>query len=241
MRKCPIHEIANRAENASIPFLVIGGYAVIAHGYVRTTDDLDLLIERGRRAHSSKLVTDLGMSVKNDAANFAQFESQSDSEMNIDLMFVSESVFSQLNSAAIQSTLDGVSVRVVSLPHLIALKCHAIKNSDSRLRVIKDTDDLVHLIVINRLDLNEAELRANILKHEIRNSMKSSNTPAPNDEALHDAPALEFPDWSGMLPHHSRMTFEEAVHWNDKMLSMFPGRKLPRLESERPCDAEFIL
>lgn len=165
MPKCPIQEIANRAENANIPFLIIGGYAVIAHGYVRTTDDLDLLIERGRRAHSSKLVTDLGMSVKNDAANFAQFESLTDSEMNIDLMFVSESVFSQLNSAAIQSKIDGVSVRVVSLLHLISLKCHAIKNSDSQLRIIKDMDDLVHLIVINRLDLREAELRAIILKH----------------------------------------------------------------------------
>jgi predicted nucleotidyltransferase len=165
MRKCPIQEVASRAENANIPFLVIGGYAVMAHGYVRTTDDLDLLIERGRRAHSSKIVTDLGMSVKNDAANFAQFESPNDSEMNIDLMFVSESVFSQLNSTAIQSKVDGVSVRVVSLLHLIALKCHAIKNSDSRLRIIKDTDDLVHLIAINRLDLNEAGLRATILKH----------------------------------------------------------------------------
>jgi predicted nucleotidyltransferase len=165
MLKCPIQEIANSAEKASIPFLIIGGYAVLAHGYVRTTDDLDLLVEHRRRAHSDKLMKDLGMSVKNDNPNFTQFESKSDSEMNVDLMFVSESVFSQLNDAAIQSNVDGVPVRVVSLLHLIALKCHAIKNSDSKLRLIKDTDDLVHLIVINRLDLNETEIRAIILKH----------------------------------------------------------------------------
>jgi hypothetical protein len=27
-----------------LPFLVIGGYAVVAHGFVRTTVDIDLLI-----------------------------------------------------------------------------------------------------------------------------------------------------------------------------------------------------
>ena len=165
MRKCPIQEIASGAQKTSIPFLVIGGYAVITHGYVRTTDDLDLLVERGQRANSTRLITDLGMSIKNDAGNFAQFESQTDSRMDVDLMFVSESVFSQLNATAIPSKVDGVPVRVVSLLHLIALKCHAIKNSDSKLRIIKDTDDLVHLIALNRLDLNEADLRATILKH----------------------------------------------------------------------------
>jgi predicted nucleotidyltransferase len=164
MPKCPIQEIARRAGQASIPFLVIGGYAVIAHGYVRTTDDLDLIVERGQRAKSGKLFFDLGMSIKNDADNFAQFESQSDSSMNVDLMFVSESVFSQLERAAIEKKVDSVSVRVVSLLHLIALKCHAIQKGKSMLRGLKDMDDLVHLIALNRLDLNGTELRATILK-----------------------------------------------------------------------------
>jgi hypothetical protein len=73
--------------------------------------------------------------------------------------------------------------------------------------------------------------------------MKNYNMPAPtNDAALRDAPGLEFPDWSGMLPHRSRMTFAEAVRWNDEMLSLFPPRKLPhKLETERRCDVEFVL
>lgn len=73
--------------------------------------------------------------------------------------------------------------------------------------------------------------------------MKSCDTPAPtNEKVLRDAPALEFPDWSGMLPHRSHMTFEEAVRWNDEMLAMFPPKKLsPKLEAERRCQAEFVL
>lgn len=72
--------------------------------------------------------------------------------------------------------------------------------------------------------------------------MKNCDTPAPNESALHDAPGLEFPDWSGMQPHCSRMTFEEAVRWNDEMLARFPLKKpSPKLEAERRCDVEFIL
>jgi hypothetical protein len=45
-----------------------------------------------------------------------------------------------------------------------------------------------------------------------------------------------------MLPHRSRMNFDEAVRWNDEMLSLFPsGKKSPELEAERRCHAEFIL
>ncbi len=73
--------------------------------------------------------------------------------------------------------------------------------------------------------------------------MKNCDTPAPTNESiLRDAPGLEFPDWSGMLPHRSRMTFEEAVRWNDEMLAKFPRReKSQKLEAERRCYAEFVL
>ena len=73
--------------------------------------------------------------------------------------------------------------------------------------------------------------------------MKNYDTPAPTtDGILHDSSGLEFPDWSGMLPHRPRMTLEESVRWNDEMLSMFPPRKLPaKLKAERRCDVEFVL
>jgi predicted nucleotidyltransferase len=164
MAKCPIQEIAKKAAHAGIPFLVIGGYAVFAHGYVRATDDLDLIVQRGRRAQLGKLLGDLGMSVKNDAANFVQFDPPDKTGMDVDLMFVSEDVFSQLEQSAVEAKVEGVPVRVVSLLHLIALKCHALQHSKS-VRRLKDMDDLVQLILVNGLDLNEPELRAIILKH----------------------------------------------------------------------------
>ena len=73
--------------------------------------------------------------------------------------------------------------------------------------------------------------------------MKNYDTPVPtSDYALRDSPGLEFPDWSGVRPHRSRMTFAEAVRWNDEMLSLFPSKKFPqKLEAERRCDVEFVL
>jgi hypothetical protein len=164
MRKCPIQEISHRAAAVGIPFLVIGGHAVQAHGYVRTTDDLDLMVPRDQRVQWSSLLGNFGMMVKNDAASFLQFDPRDETGTNVDLMFVSKEVFEQLNHAAIEATAEGVPVRVVSLLHLIALKCHSLHHSKT-LRRLKDMDDLIQLSLINRLDLNEPELRATILKH----------------------------------------------------------------------------
>lgn len=159
-----IQDISRKAGEAGLSFLVIGGYAVLAHGYTRTTDDLDLLAQSVRRSDWMKLMTELGMSVKSDAPTFLQFDPASDARIGVDLMFVSESAFSKMDQAAVVSKAEGVSVRVVALLHLIALKCHALQHSKA-LRRLKDMDDLIYLILINRLDLNEPELQATILKH----------------------------------------------------------------------------
>jgi hypothetical protein len=52
-----------------------------------------------------------------------------------------------------------------------------------------------------------------------------SDEPAQKENELRDSAGLEFPDWNGMRPHRSRMTFEEAVRWNDEMLATFPPKK----------------
>ncbi len=72
--------------------------------------------------------------------------------------------------------------------------------------------------------------------------MKNYDTSAlKSNEALDDAQGLEFPDWSGMLPHRSRMTFEQAVKWNDEILAMFPRKKnSARFDAANRCHAEFI-
>lgn len=58
-----------------------------------------------------------------------------------------------------------------------------------------------------------------------KNSTTNYSAPVPQtDGALHDAPALEFPDWSGMQPHRVTMSFAEACCWNEEMLALFPSK-----------------
>jgi hypothetical protein len=73
--------------------------------------------------------------------------------------------------------------------------------------------------------------------------MKHSSAPVPpNDGQSHDAPGLEFPDWSGMAPHTVLMTFEQAVRWNEEMLSMFPPKpNRAALDADAKCHVEFSL
>jgi hypothetical protein len=73
--------------------------------------------------------------------------------------------------------------------------------------------------------------------------MKSYNAPVPpNDGELHDASGLEFPDWSGMAPHHTKITFEEAVRWNDEMLASFRSRSDQTARRNKVmCDVPFSL
>lgn len=71
--------------------------------------------------------------------------------------------------------------------------------------------------------------------------MNYSNATIP-DSILNDRPALEFPDWSGMQPHQTRLSPAEAFRWNEGMLSLFPEpRGRERRSGSTRCEAEFIL
>jgi len=80
----------------------------------------------------------------------------------VDLMFVNDSTFDKLLADAAPAPVDGA--RVVSLHHLLALKCHAIKFGHIG-RIEKDLDDVLYLLRVNKLDVTRPDLRELILKH----------------------------------------------------------------------------
>jgi hypothetical protein len=163
-----LRTISARAGEAGLPFFIIGGYAVMAHGFVRATDDLDLLARAGQRDDWRRLLGEMGMTVYREAPTFVQFNPAPGAGLPVDIMFVADEVFARMQPDAVRKTVQGVPIDIVSLNQLIALKCHAIKSVKDRtgnLRIIKDTDDLIHLIAANGLNLNKPEIRAIILKY----------------------------------------------------------------------------
>jgi hypothetical protein len=159
-----LRTISQKAGEAGLPLLLVGGYAVMAHGFVRATDDLDLLVQGSRRDQWRRLLEGLGMSVYREMPAFMQFNPAPGTRLPVDLMFVADEVFERMLADADQASVEDLSLGIVSLRHLFALKCHAIQHGKP-LRRLKDTEDLIQLITLNGLNLNEPELRATILKH----------------------------------------------------------------------------
>ena len=156
--------IAARAAEAGLAFLVAGGHAVIAHGYARNTFDLDLIISQAKAERWTHLLNGMGYSCYHRGPTFMQFTPADSQTLPLDLMLVSEDTFAKL--LADGSSLPGVGSgsKLVSLKHLFALKCHAIKYGHQG-RIVKDADDVIALVKVNRVDLEDPEMRALFLKH----------------------------------------------------------------------------
>ncbi len=149
-----IQIISQKAAEHNLPFLLIGGYAVLAHGYVRTTSDVDLLARKNEAAEWRKILGDLGFTIFSAGENFLQFNPLPGGLVELDLMFADAKVFDRMLAEAVSTETHGAVANVVSLPHLFVLKCHAFHTRPRRGG--KDIEDIVQLIKINKLDLNDA-------------------------------------------------------------------------------------
>jgi hypothetical protein len=115
---------------AGVRFLVIGGYATIAHGYTRATDDLDLWIEptvdNARRALDAlrSFGADVGaLSVADLADPYTFFRIGDESGRKIDILGDAEPLtFSAAWERRFEAELLGVVAPFVSLADLIRNK-----------------------------------------------------------------------------------------------------------------------
>ena len=79
-----LSEIAGRAAEHKLPFLVGGGYAVIANGFKRATFDLDLIISRADKPAWIEALQTLGYTLFSENASFLQLTSNSEALMPLD-------------------------------------------------------------------------------------------------------------------------------------------------------------
>jgi len=79
----------------ALRFLVIGGYAVAAHGHTRATFDVDFLVRRAEREAWTARIAAAGLKLFGESNVFAQF-SQPQGGDGLDLMFVSAPTFDRM-------------------------------------------------------------------------------------------------------------------------------------------------
>ena len=150
----------------ALRFLIIGGYAVAAHGHTRATFDVDFLVRRAEREAWSARIAAAGVKLFGESNVFAQY-SQPQGGDGLDLMFVSETTFDRVWQASEERDFGGSRARVPCLDHLLALKLHALKQAPPH-RTSKDAEDVEMLARRNRLNLSEPHYEQLFLKYGSR-------------------------------------------------------------------------
>ena len=159
MKVASFEAIVRALNEAQVRFIVVGGIAVITHGYGRNTKDVDLVIrleptsiERTFRALSSlgylprvpisavqfsdpaqraRWIAEKGMKVLN-------FHSDRHRETPVDLFIIEPFDFeTEYRESLIHESAPGVPARIVRLPALLAMKRAAGRGQD-----LADIDEL---------------------------------------------------------------------------------------------------
>ena len=151
--------IAARAAAEGLPFLVIGGNAVIAYGYGRMTRDIDLLVRESDRRAWDMLITRLEYTQHQIARVFHMYNPVPRHLPPIDLILVDATTFAKLEDGAPTAAIEEAEVKIPALPHLIALKLHALRQGAEH-RHTRDFGDVVELVLINKVNLASPEYAA---------------------------------------------------------------------------------
>jgi hypothetical protein len=116
----------------AIPHVVIGGWAVIAHGYIRTTRDIDVLVPHTREVRRAVGVTfaeidarTLNGSKLDAAAVLPEQGWQLDTDHGrIDVLLegVSPLDFESVSTTGLEANLDGEPVLIADLAHLAGFR-----------------------------------------------------------------------------------------------------------------------
>lgn len=134
-----------RAERrGDVKFLLIGGRSLEAHGYVRNTKDVDILIATEDIPIMEQLLTNVGYSKEAETPIFSRWKHHSLGAEDVDVMFVSKGTFESLAKDCVTMKVGSANLRIPSVPGIVALKLHAIKNNPDRLA--KDSTDILTLM-----------------------------------------------------------------------------------------------
>jgi hypothetical protein len=142
---------------AGVPFLVIGGHAVVLHGYQRNTFDLDLLVPEVPLARARAALQGLGYRPYFESDAFLQLTAPS-SFPPLDIMVVDERTFERVVRSSESRVFDGEQILIPDPKRLIAMKLHALK-AVSRTNREKDWSDIVGVIRGSNQAIEDPELR----------------------------------------------------------------------------------
>ncbi len=153
-----LNTLQAEADQKGLEFLIIGGLAINQYGWSRETADVDIFARKEQKEIWLAWFQEIGYSIYHDAGSFTQLTPPQNSSWPVDFMWVADQTFTEMFGGSATVKMGSATVRVPSLDHLLALKLHSLKNTRIH-RFLKDFQDVVGLIEINKLDPASEKIR----------------------------------------------------------------------------------
>jgi hypothetical protein len=109
-----LETVARFAEEASLEFIVCGGFAVNAYQVMRKTGDIDLVVRERESKHWKDELSSIGYTIFHESGAFIQLHADSPSSWPIDLILVSDAKFDSLKTAGRWVSSGPVDYRIPS-------------------------------------------------------------------------------------------------------------------------------
>lgn len=156
--------------------VLVGGFAVGYHRFVRQTLDVDLMIADGDFSRIKKPLEQIGYRSYDETDAFARFEDPSERLMDLDLLFVDAETMKKIVDSGKAVVIAEERFLIPSLEHLISMKLHAIKQAP-KYREMKDLLDIAVLVRENGIDVGSTAFRERCLEFgspEIYNRIRTA-------------------------------------------------------------------
>jgi predicted nucleotidyltransferase len=157
-------ELLNRSEHrGELSYFLIGGRSLEAHGIVRFTKDVDFLIAYTHIDAMASTLKKAGYHQEVENQIFSRWKHASMLVDDVDVMYVRPEVFAKLSQDTVLFSIGDQTVRVPSIPSLIALKLHAIRSNPDR--ETKDGRDIAELLERAKGKLQKHDLEVLFAKY----------------------------------------------------------------------------
>lgn len=158
-------ELLRVSEAESLSFLIVGGNAVNAYGYQRTTFDIDVAVPDDQARSWRRQLESMGYEMFFGTEAFQRFRGRRESPLfPVDLMLLNADTFRKLEDGSVTKTVGDARLPVPAPLHLIAMKLHALRQP-ARAEQGKDFPDVIGLIETLGIDVHGDEFQTILAKY----------------------------------------------------------------------------
>jgi predicted nucleotidyltransferase len=152
--KSTIEHLLRFFQQEGIDYALIGAFALKAYGYSRATQDVDFLVRIEDQQKIIRHLESLGYETLYSSRGFSHHLHPLSRLGRVDFVYVAGDTADVLFAATrCLLLLDEISIPVVKLEHLIALKVYAMQNDPDR--TFQEMADIQHLMRVPGIDRDE--------------------------------------------------------------------------------------